>query len=134
MTKNIPYYEDEEVQAIQLPYMNGRLSMTIILPVKVDGWEIISRVIDHERLQKMEPQFKPAEVYVSLPKFSLELKMNLSEELAGMGMDLAFGMDADFSGMNGKKNLFIDEVIHKAFIEVSESGTEAAAATAAVIV
>jgi serpin B len=90
-------------------------------------------VIDLERLDKVESQFKSAEVRLSLPRFSSELKMNLRNELSQMGMDLAFGRDADFSGMTGEKNLYIDEVIHKAFIEVSESGTEAAAATGAII-
>jgi serpin B len=133
MTRTMDYYEDEEIQAIRLPYRNERLSMTIILPRAVEGWEIVSRVIDAERLDKVESQFKSAEVRLSLPRFSSELKMNLRNELSQMGMDLAFGRDADFSGMTGEKNLYIDEVIHKAFIEVSESGTEAAAATGAII-
>ena len=133
MNRALPYYKDEDVQAIMLPYKEGRLSMMIILPAAVEGWELISPVLDYERLKRMESHFETKEVHISLPKFSTELKTNLSKELTSMGMDKAFGMGADFSGMNGKKDLFIDEVIHKAFIEVSENGTEAAAATAAVI-
>jgi len=133
MTRDLPYYEDEEIQAIRLPYRNERLSMMIILPRSIEGWEMISRVLDLERLNKVESHLTPTEVQLALPKFSFELKTNLRDELSDMGMDLAFGMDADFSGMTGEKNLFIDEVIHKAFIEVSESGTEAAAATGAII-
>ncbi len=133
MNKAIPYYEDEDVQAIKLPYKQGRMSMMIILPGKLEGWELLSRLIDYERLLKMESGFETKEVSLSLPKFSFEMKTNLSKELSSMGMEKAFGMGADFSGMNGKLDLYIDEVIHKAFIEVSENGTEAAAATGAVI-
>ena len=133
MTRSIPYYEDEEIQAIRLPYRDEQFSMTIILPRTPEGWKMISRVIDLQRLDKVETHFNPAEVSVSLPKFKSEMELNLRRELIKMGMDLPFGRDADFSGMTGDKNLFIDEVIHKAFIEVSESGTEAAAATGAVM-
>ncbi|MCK4747998.1 MAG: serpin family protein, partial [Bacteroidales bacterium] len=133
LKKTLSFYEDEEIQAIKLPYRNERISMTIILPRSVEGWEMISRVLDHERLATVESQFESAEVHVSLPKFKSELMLNLKNELSAMGMSLAFSRDADLSGMSGEKNLFIDEVLHKAFIEVSENGTEAAAATAAVI-
>ena len=133
LTKSLPYYEDNEVQAIKLPYRNERLSMMVILPRSPDGWKMISRILDHERLGKLESQFESREVRVSVPKFTTEWKMDLGRELSGMGMDLLFGRYADLSGMTGEKNLFVDKVIHQAFIEVSESGTEAAAATAAVI-
>jgi serpin B len=133
MTRTVPYYEDEEIQAIRLPYRGDRFSMTVILPRTPEGWKMISRVIDLERLDKVETHFNPAEVSISLPRFRSEMKMDLRRELVKMGMDLPFGRDADFSGMTGEKNLFIDEVIHKAFIEVSESGTEAAAATGAIM-
>jgi serpin B len=133
LTRTFPYYEDDDVQALRMPYQGERLSMTILLPRAVEGWGIISRILNHERLQNMEEHFKPAKVFLSLPKFKLEEKMNLSNKLSAMGMDKAFNRDADFSGMNGEKNLFIDEMIHKAFIEVGESGTEAAAATGAIM-
>lgn len=75
-------------------------------------------------------EFNEMEVMVQLPKFKLEAEFYLGSTLASMGMPLAFSSQADFSGMNGKRNLFIDEVIHKAVVEVNEEGTEAAAATA----
>ena len=133
LNKTLAYYEDEEIQALRLPYRGERLSMTILLPKSVDGWQMISRVLDPERLDRVESQFTDTDVAVSLPKFTFELKLNLKKELSSMGMNLAFERGADFSGMTGEKNLFIDEVIHMAFIEVSESGTEAAAATSAII-
>lgn len=133
INRPLPYYEDEELQALRLPYKGGRLSMTILLPKKVDGWKMVSRVIDLERLNAVESQFTDKEVLLSLPKFTLEQKLDLRKVLAGMGMEEAFERYADFSGMTGEKNLFIDEVVHKAFIEVSETGTEAAAATAGIM-
>ena len=69
---------------------------------------------------------------VSLPKFTLETKYTLRQILAEMGMPTAFG-DADFSGMDGTRKLYIQEIIHQAYVEVNEEGTEAAAATAVVM-
>jgi serpin B len=133
LNKTLPYYEDEEIQAVRFPYRGERLSMTILLPKSIEAWKMISQVLNNDRLDRVESQFTDTELSVSLPKFTLELKLNLKNELSSMGMNLAFERGADFSGMTGEKNLYIDEVIHMAFIEVSENGTEAAAATAAII-
>lgn len=132
-THSFPYYQDEGVRAVMLPYNGERLSMMIILPEEQDGWKKLSRELDFQKLKNMASNMTSREVFVSLPKFTLEMKLNLKKELSEMGMPEAFSKEADFSGMTGKKNLFVDEVIHKAFIEVSESGTEAAAATAAIM-
>ena len=67
-----------------------------------------------------------------MPKFTYESQLRLKETLAAMGMPAAFG-DADFSGMDGTRLLFIDNVYRKAFVSVDEAGTEAAAATAVVV-
>lgn len=75
-------------------------------------------------------EFREMEVMVQLPKFKLEAEFYLGNTLASLGMPLAFSTQADFSGMDDSRNLFIDEVIHKAFVEVNEEGAEAAAATA----
>jgi serpin B len=73
-------------------------------------------------------------VVISIPKFTMEFEIDLEKKFEKMGMTDAFSGKADFSGMTGKKDLQIDKVIHKAFIEVNESGTEAAAATAVVMI
>src|SRR5262249_17383123 len=74
------------------------------------------------------------EVKVWLPKFKLTCQAQLSEILSAMGMPLAFDANkADFSGMDGKRDLFITGVFHKAFVDVNEEGTEAAAATGVVV-
>jgi len=132
-TRSYPYYEDEEIQAIGLPYKNNRMSLMVLLPKSIEGWRMISQVINHERMKLVISGMETREVQLALPKFRSELQINLKQELTSMGMGTAFSKDADLSGMTGEKNLYIDEVIHKAFIEVSETGTEAAAASAAII-
>ena len=132
-TRSYPYYEDEEIQAIGLPYENNRMVLMVILPKSIEGWRLISQVIDHERINLVISELGTRVVQLSLPKFRSELQINLRDELTSMGMGTAFSRYADLSGMTGEKNLYVDDVIHKAFIEVNETGTEAAAATAAII-
>lgn len=132
-TRSYPYYEDEEIQSIRLPYKNNRMALMVILPKSIDGWRMVSQVISYERINLVVSGMETREVQLSLPKFRTELRINLKKELTKLGMGSAFSRHADLSGMTGEKNLFIDEVIHKAFLEINESGTEAAAATAAII-
>jgi serpin B len=70
---------------------------------------------------------------LGIPKFKMTCEFSLADTLKEMGMPMAFGGQADFSGMNGKQDLYISAVIHKAFVDVNEEGTEAAAATAVVV-
>jgi serpin B len=114
----------EEIQALELPYEGEDLSMLILLPNPGE---------DLALPWPADLEFNEMEVMVQLPKFKLEAEFYLGRTLASMGMPLAFSSQADFSGMDGTRNLFIDEVIHKAFVEVNEEGTEAAAATAVVM-
>lgn len=132
-TRSYPYYEDEEIQAISLPYKNNRMALMVILPKSIEGWRMISQVINYERINLVISGMGTREVQLVIPKFRSELQINLRQELTSMGMGTAFSRHADLSGMTGEKNLYVDEVIHKAFIEVNEKGTEAAAATAAII-
>ena len=118
-------------QALELPYEGGDLSMLILLPSKPDGLPALEKSLTLELLDGL--QFNEMETMVQLPKFKLESTFNLGTTLAAMGMPLAFSGQADFSGMTGKKDLSISEVVHKAFIEVNEDGTEAAAATAVIM-
>jgi len=132
-TRSYPYYEDEEIQAISLPYKNNRMALMVILPRSIEGWRMISQVLNYERINLVISGMGTREVQLALPKFRSELQINLRQELTSMGMGTPFSRHADLSGMTGEKNLYVDEVIHKAFIEVNETGTEAAAATAAII-
>ncbi len=128
--KEIGYYEDDDVQAIELLYKGQKMSMVIILPKKTEGWKLIGKILSSERLTIINEGMKPHKINMAIPKFSIESEFNLKEILYKMGMEQPFTNDADFSGMTEENDLRIDEVIHKAFIEVNETGTEAAAATA----
>ncbi len=111
----------DKLQALELPYAGGELSMIILLPNPGEKIEPVS--LDDLEFHKME-------INVQLPKFKLESSFSLNGTLAGMGMPLAFSDKADFSGMDGSRDLYIGAIVHRAFVEVNEQGTEAAAATA----
>ncbi len=121
--------------AIKLPYEGNDLSMIIFLPKEIDGLVDFEQDLTDDNVKnwidKLSKSHKQ-EILVSLPKFKTTCEFELSEVLSDMGMPSAFG-DADFSGMTGKRDLFISKVIHKAFVDVNEEGTEAAAATAVVL-
>ncbi len=128
------YMQDADFQAVELPYTGEKLSMVVILPDKVDGLAEIEKKLSGEKLNEWLGKLHTTKVHsLSIPKFKMTCEFSLGETLKEMGMPMAFGMQADFSGMNGKKDLFISAVIHKAFVDVNEEGTEAAAATAVVM-
>lgn len=123
------YAETADYQTIELPYENNDLSMIVILPQtgKTNSFEN-DLSIDKFSQIKNSLQFQRVNVYLPKLKFSTSYPMN--DTLKAMGMSSAFNQSsADFSGMTGKKDLFIDLVIHKAYIDVNEEGTEATAAT-----
>lgn len=118
-----------------LPYKGGALSMVVLLPKSLDGITSIERRLDGVRLRQWLTALdkEPAsEATVFLPKFKTTRRLELRDDLAAMGMPTAFGPAADFSGMTGSPDLFISHVIHQAFVDVNEEGTEAAAATAVI--
>lgn len=86
--------------------------------------------LSYDITKEIISEIKNHHVNLQIPKFEYDSEFKLREVLARMGMPIAFSTDADFSGMTDSKGLFIDEVIHKAFVSVEEVGTEAAAATA----
>jgi serine protease inhibitor len=128
------YYEDDEIQALEFPYKGGKKSMLIILPKETEGWRLIGRILTTDRLKIISQGLKIQEVDIAIPKFKYESQFSLKETLIQMGMEEPFSNSADFSGMTDANDLKIDEVIHKAFIEVNETGTEAAAATAVIMI
>lgn len=124
------------VQVLKLPYTGDDLSMIIILPVKVNGLAELERHLTVEYLGQWTSGLKAQEVEVFLPRFQVTSQFSLSKNLSRMGMPDAFdAQKADFSGMDGRPHwLYIGAVLHKAFVDVNEEGTEAAAATAVVMV
>jgi serpin B len=124
-----PYYETEDLQILEMPYSGEETSMLVLLP-KEDNLEEVEKQLTGENLVIWQENLKKQRVKVYFPKFKLETKYFLKPTLGQMGMPTAFTEAADFSGMTGKRDLMIAEVIHQAFVEVDEKGTEAAAATA----
>ncbi len=129
------YAETEDLQVLRMPYEHesGKaLSMLVLLPEDNDITTAES-VLGTEELADAISSMEKKRVEVFFPKFTLETTYFLPETLGAMGMPTAFSSDADFSGMDGTRNLFITDVIHKAFVDVNEEGTEAAAATGVIM-
>jgi len=129
-TTDFNYMETEDFQGLELPYVDDELSMIILLPKEFNGLDEFEKTLTSENLSKWLGKLRNREVRVSIPKFKMTSQFGLASVLKSMGMIDAFSVNADFSGMNGKRDLFISAVIHKAYVDVNEEGTEAAAATA----
>jgi len=128
------YFEDPDIKVLEIPYKDSKASLVILLPNKKDGILELEKSIDYKYYLDVIGLFRTENVQLSLPKFKTTFKINLGNTLSQMGMPLAFSpKNADFSGMTGKRDLCISEVIHQAFIAVDEKGTEAAAATAVIM-
>ena len=104
--------------------------MLILLPKNGVDLGTIERSLYVKTLSELQRAITYRQVMVYFPKFTMRTNYFLSRELPEMGMPTAFTTAADFSGMDGAKDLYIDDVIHQAFVDVNEEGTEAAAATA----
>jgi serpin B len=134
VTDNFGYAEDGGVQILALPYMGGALEMVLALPAAGGSLAAVEAGLDADTLAGWMAALAPAQVTVDLPRLHLETKFELAETLAAMGMPTAFAQTADFSGMTtGGAALRISQVVHKAYLDVDEKGTEAAAATAVVM-
>ena len=125
------YAEDDKLQILEMPYSGEDLSMLIFLP-KNDDMKALENSITIKKLTEWRANLEKKRVDIFIPKFKLETKYFMAQDLMEMGMPSAF-VSADFSGITGKKDLFISNVIHQAFVEVNEEGTEAAAATAVIM-
>ncbi|HEY2588755.1 MAG TPA: serpin family protein [Tepidisphaeraceae bacterium] len=126
---HLRYAEDDTVQMLELPYGRGELAMRIFLPKAADGLPAFEKGLTEQRLNDLAGHATSPEVRVWLPRFKLETGYELQKDLPQMGMRLAFTGQADFSGMSSAERFYIDLVVHKAFVNVDEEGTEAAAAT-----
>ena len=130
-TDEFPYAEADGVQILELPYgQNEDLAMAIVLPKEIDGLPQLETGLDAERLQKWLAELRVQQVRVFVPRFRLTSAFELSDVLRELGMVTPFSpTDADFSGMSTREDLFLSAALHKAFVDVNEKGTEAAAAT-----
>ena len=127
--EDFSYAETADYQAIELPYKNSDLSMIAILP-KTGKMSVMEQKLSGEQFTQIKNSMSSQLVDVYLPKFKFDTSYNMNNTLSAMGMPTAFDLaNADFSGMDGTRNLYIGVVIHKAYVDVNEEGTEAAAAT-----
>lgn len=124
--------DTNDFQALELPYgTNGTVSMLILLPWQVDGLGRLEQQLSPAFLSNVLAQMTMQDVEIFLPRFTNESYFDLTGTLAAMGMPAAFEpFVADFSGIDGADDLYVDFVYHKAWGQVNEAGTEAAAATA----
>ena len=127
------YAAVDDVQLLDMPYGDGSLSMVALLPMKTDGLGQLEEKLSTASLDKWLGEARTRDVTVFFPKFRTTAEFQLAGELKAMGMPSAFDSSADFSGIDGKKDLLISAVLHKAFVDVNEEGTEAAAATGVVV-
>jgi len=127
------YNETNDLQILKLPYKGNDLSMIIILP-KENNVSIAESALSAVNLANWNSSLREIEIEVNIPKFKFETSFTLNDVLGEMGMVDAFlpGI-ADFSVMDGTNSLCISSVLHKAFVEVNEEGTEAAAATSIIM-
>ncbi|MFH0847679.1 MAG: serpin family protein [Chloroflexota bacterium] len=130
--RSFSYAEGDNYQAVELPYDGQELSMVILLP---DAGEFASfeESLKAEMVKEIIGKLKNREVSLTMPKFEYESSFGLKPVLTGLDMGIAFTEAADFSGMDGRRDLLIQDVLHKAFVAVDEAGTEAAAATAVIV-
>jgi serpin B len=136
-TGEFKYIEGPDFQAVEMPYKGKDLSMVVLLPTKADGLAAFEKDLGSNLAANMAAAMakqRAEEVAVTLPKFQLTSQFDLKGTLAAIGMGDAFTDRADFSGMDGKRDLMLSAVVHKAFVDVNEEGTEAAAATGVVAV
>ncbi|HUU01829.1 MAG TPA: serpin family protein [Myxococcota bacterium] len=128
------YSEGANYQAVELPYDGEQLSMLVIVPRPGQFETFDSQQFDTGMLGQIIAGLEYKLVTLSLPKFSFDFGGSIKAALADLGMGVAFSASqADFSGMTDAEQLYIGDVIHKAFVAVDEAGTEAAAATAVIM-
>jgi serine protease inhibitor len=129
-------YQDEEIEAVDLPYGDGAYSMTVLMPRDAAAIYEWIEDLDRSRWEEILEGMSEASLdWLTLPKFRLEHEITLNEVLKALGMAAAFGGEADFTRMtaDGSGGLWIDEIKHKTFVDVNEEGTEAAAVTSVVM-
>jgi serpin B len=133
-TDDLRFAAIDALQVLELNYGKGELSALFLLPEAIDGLPALEARLNHENLSRWTSALARRKVDVFLPRFKLSSEFSLSSALGAMGMSHAFDeIQADFTGISTQEKLYISAVLHKAFVDLNEEGTEAAAATAVVV-
>lgn len=132
--KGISFLEMEDRLVMELPYTSPNLSLLLILPNATQPENLTAYVPDAAQYRRILNELRPEDVYMEIPKFKIETQFSLSEPLKAKGMKNAFDGRADFSGISNPSDLEISEILQKVFFEIDEKGSEAAAATAIIMV
>jgi serpin B len=130
-TARFRYHEADSLRVLELPYSGKELSMVVLLPKAADGLGELEKSLSADKRAGWVGKLREQEVIVSLPKFKTTSEFRLKGPLTALGMGKAF-RGGDFSGITAEENLPISDVVHKAYVDVNEEGTEAAAATGVV--
>ena len=130
-----PYYENELIQIAALPFQGksteeGSLAFLIVLPKSAENFDMMQGELPKE-LNGWISSLTPSRLHVKIPKFIHNTRLDLNEPLQEMGMEDAFTSEANFTGIDGMRDLFLNKVIHQAYFSVNEQGVVATAATAA---
>ncbi len=128
-TANFRYADEPTAQILEMRYAGTGMAFDVLLPKVSDGLPALEKLLTPGNLKGWCGNLAGRSVQVSLPKFRIESQFSLTKALSAMGMPDAFTSHADFSGITTKEKLYISDAVHKAFVDVSERGTEAAAAT-----
>lgn len=132
-SESFGYTQLGDIQAIELPYVGGELSMVVLVP-DPGAFEATAAVIDQALFTAIVDALQPTPVDLRFPTSTFTTTAGLLQPLVGLGLESAFDPDrADFSAMTTEAPLYVSDVVHQAFISVDEAGTEAAAATAVIM-
>lgn len=130
MDHDFRYWAGDGLKVLELPYGKGDLAMLVLLPDEIEGLSALEAKLTADNLSRWQSGLRRQQVRVYMPRFKLTSQFQLADVLKAMGMTRAFTPgEADLTGMSSEEELFLSAVIHKAFVDVNEEGTEAAAAT-----
>lgn len=133
LTGAVTSHHEQGVTLIALPYDGDGVEMVALIPSERDGLSPLESALSPELLDQWLTSARPRPVELYFPRLRLETSESLIQPMTELGMGIAMGDSADFSNISGGSPMQIDEILHKAFLELDEEGTEAAAATAVVV-
>ena len=132
LSESFNYAKGDGYQALELPYDGNQISMVVLLPDS-GNFQPFEQGLNSQQVNSIISTFQNNRVSLTMPRFTFSSDFGLKGTLSAMGMPVAFSNNADFSGMTGSRDLQLTDVLHKAFVAVDETGTEAAAATAVIV-